>query len=242
MQRFSFYEFFICAWWLKRIKISVLENLSLFVVRLHVKGRFQVKYLSSRNEISDFDTYTAIDLECACCHLRIASQENYNLDSFWISSSASLEWICHGGTSGVAQARQHILTFNERSAKTVNLYYVPRTHAILAATKDVHSTATVCKSLTFFTTIMQPIQSAHIAWLHPVLWLLFQINQFTRKRNSLELFENEICTFFPPLPSCILTSWKVSSQNHFTSLRSWVPKQQRNIYENNCAPILKTSF
>ena len=45
---------------MKRIKIRALEGLSVFVVRLHVKGRFPVKYLSSRNEISDFNIYTAI--------------------------------------------------------------------------------------------------------------------------------------------------------------------------------------
>ena len=44
---------------MKRIKIRVLEGLSLFVVRLHVKGRFPVEYLSSRNVISDFDIFTA---------------------------------------------------------------------------------------------------------------------------------------------------------------------------------------
>ena len=45
---------------MKRIKIRALEGLSVFVVCLHVKGRFPVKYLSSRNEISDFNIYTAI--------------------------------------------------------------------------------------------------------------------------------------------------------------------------------------
>ena len=111
MQRFSFYRFFICAWWIKRLKFRILEGLSLFVVRLHVKGRFPIKYLSFTNKISDFDIYTAIGCECGCCHVRIDSQQNYNLDSFWISSGASFGGICHEGTSGVAQARQHILTF-----------------------------------------------------------------------------------------------------------------------------------
>ena len=44
---------------MKRIKVRALEGLSLFVVRLHVKGRFPVEYLSSRNVISDFDIFTA---------------------------------------------------------------------------------------------------------------------------------------------------------------------------------------
>ena len=44
---------------MKQIKIRVLEGLSLFVVRLHVKGRFPVEYLSSRNVVSDFDIFTA---------------------------------------------------------------------------------------------------------------------------------------------------------------------------------------
>ena len=44
---------------MKRIKVRALEGLSLFVVRLHVKGRFPVEYLSSRNVISDFGIFTA---------------------------------------------------------------------------------------------------------------------------------------------------------------------------------------
>ena len=68
---------------MKRIKIRVLEGLSVFVVCLHVKGRFPVKYLSSTgNEISDFNIYTAIGCECDCCHMGVDSQQNYNLDSF----------------------------------------------------------------------------------------------------------------------------------------------------------------
>ena len=49
---------------MKRIKIRLLEGLSPSVVRLHVKGRLPVKYLSSGNEISDFDIYTAVGGEC----------------------------------------------------------------------------------------------------------------------------------------------------------------------------------
>ena len=44
---------------MKRIKVRALEGLSLFVVRLHVKGRFPVEYRLSRNVISDFDIFTA---------------------------------------------------------------------------------------------------------------------------------------------------------------------------------------
>ena len=66
---------------MKQIKIRLLEGLSPSVVRLHVKGRLAVKYLSSGNEISDFDVYTAVGGECDCCHLKVDSQQEYNLDS-----------------------------------------------------------------------------------------------------------------------------------------------------------------
>ena len=108
---------------MKRIKIRALEGLSVFVVCLHVKGRFPVKYLSSRNEISDFNIYTATGCGCNCCHMGMDSQQNYSLDSFWNSSSASLEWICHEGTSGVAQARQHILTFGRSATNSESLLH-----------------------------------------------------------------------------------------------------------------------
>ena len=148
MQRFSFYRFFICAWWIKRLKFRILESLSLFVVRLHVKGRFPIKYLSFRNKISDFDIYTAIGCECDCCHVRIDSQQNYNLDSFWISSGASFGGICHEGTSGVAQARQHILTFEGSATNSESL--LRSTYSCYSrCQKDVHSAATGCKWLTF---------------------------------------------------------------------------------------------
>ena len=150
---------------MKRIKIRALEGLSVFVVCLHVKGRFPVKYLSSRNEISDFNIYTAIGCGCNCCHMGIDSQQNYDLDSFWNSSSASLEWICHEGTSGVAQARQHILIFG-RSATNSE----PLLHSMYSCYSRCHercSHAYDCRRMQMtyfpFTSMMQRNQSAHIA-------------------------------------------------------------------------------
>ena len=66
---------------MKRIKIRLLEGLSPSVVRLRVKGWLPVKYLSSGNEISDFDIYTAVGGECDWCHLKVNSGQEYNLDS-----------------------------------------------------------------------------------------------------------------------------------------------------------------
>ena len=150
---------------MKRIKIRALEGLSVFVVCLHVKGRFPVKYLSSRNEISDFNIYTAIGCGCNCCHMGIDSQQNYNLDSFWNSSSASLEWICHEGTSGVAQARQHILTFGRSATNSESLL-----HSMYSRYSRCHkrcSHAYDCRRMQMtyfpFTSMMQRNQSAHIA-------------------------------------------------------------------------------
>ena len=150
---------------MKRIKIRALEGLSVFVVCLHVKGRFPVKYLSSRNEISDFNIYTTIGCGCNCCHMGIDSQQNYNLDSFWNSSSASLEWICHEGTSGVAQARQHIITFGRSPTNSESLL-----HSMYSRYSRCHkrcSHAYDCRRMQMtyfpFTSMMQRNQSAHIA-------------------------------------------------------------------------------
>ena len=169
MQRFSFYGFFICAWWIKRLKFRILESLSLFVVRLHVKGRFPIKYLSFTNKISDFDIYTAIGCECGCCHVRIDSQQNYNLDSFWISSGASFGGICHEGTSGVALARQHILTFEWSARNSESLLrstYSCYSRCHKRCSLDCHRMQMTHFS---FTIMMQCYKSAHITWLHPLL-------------------------------------------------------------------------
>ena len=150
---------------MKRIKIRALEGLSVFVVCLHVKGRFPVKYLSSGNEISDFNIYTTIGCGCNCCHMGVDSQQNCNLDSSWNSSSASLEWIGHEGTSGVAQARQHILTFGRSARNSESLL-----HSMYSRYSRCHkrcSHAYECRRMQMtyfsFTTMMRRNQSAHIA-------------------------------------------------------------------------------
>ena len=45
-QRFSFYESFLYAWWMTRIKIRILKGLSLFVMRLHIEGGVSVESLA----------------------------------------------------------------------------------------------------------------------------------------------------------------------------------------------------
>ena len=121
-------------------KVSVLKGFCLFLMRLHIKGRFLVQKLTSSNVISEFCViHKANGCECNCCHQ-------------WDCSS-DFSWI---GT-GVALARQRFLTFegtatdSEFPSRSTYVVYI---RAILTATKDVHSTATGCKWLTFSLTSM----------------------------------------------------------------------------------------
>ena len=68
-----------------------------------------------------------------------------------------------------------------------NLYYVPRIHAILAATKDVHSTATGYKWLTFLLRLWCNVTKVRTS---P------GSTHFCSYCFNLQLFENEICKFF----------------------------------------------
>ena len=75
-------------------KVSVLKGFCLFLMRLHIKGRFLVQKLTSSNVISEFCViHKANGCECNCCHQ-------------WDCSS-DFSWI---GTR-VALARQRFLTF-----------------------------------------------------------------------------------------------------------------------------------
>lgn len=123
---------------------------------LHVKRRFSFEYLSSKNVISDFDIYTE--------SLQMPPKNEF-------VAMKRLE----------SQARLHFLTFEVAATNSESLLHsscsrYSRCH--IRCSLDSHRMQMTYLSFTIFT---QHNQSVHIAWLHPVLWLQFQINPYTAK-------------------------------------------------------------
>lgn len=93
-------------------KVSVLKGFCLFLMRLHIKGRFLVQKLTSSNVISEFCViHKANGCDCNCCHQ-------------WDCSS-DFSWI---GT-GVALARQRFLTFEGTATDSESPLHSTHIHA-----------------------------------------------------------------------------------------------------------------
>ena len=99
--------------------VRVLEGRCLFVMRFHVKGRFPVLIL--------FPQPLAVSVTAA--KWKILGQ-GCSFDSFWISSVASKQRICHRGITGAAHARKHILTFEGTATDSESQLHSTFIHAI----------------------------------------------------------------------------------------------------------------
>ena len=159
--------------------IRVLEGRCLFGMHLHVKERFSVKLLA------DLVLFTQLSAMCETAAKRIDYQARLQFRFFLNVFNCLLTTNLSRRNNRSRTGPQTLFNFR----RNCNRQWISITFHVysryLAATRDVHSTATGYKWLIFrFTTMMQRNQSAHTAWLSSEIKMVLIIITLLISQNT----------------------------------------------------------